>query len=194
MARSGTRQRVDVKGPQCDKLFIDPTKMSLHPTIFAEAAAGPEVWIRVVGNGSFQNAPALRDFAIRKIAEGRRQFVVDLKDCPMMDSTFMGILAGLVSRLRDAGGGEIWVANRNLRNQELLAGLGFDVLFSDKPVPASPCGCGGTELHFSANKAVLRDVMSEAHAACMAADPKNEEKFRDVMDNLKASADRAKAG
>src|ERR1043165_1280780 len=108
--------------------------MSLHPTIFADTESGPEVWIRVEGRGSFQNSPALKEFTRRLMEDGRREFVVDLKNCPAMDSTFMGTLAGLAIRLREAGGGALWVVNRNERNAELLAGLGLDPLFSDSPL------------------------------------------------------------
>src|SRR5450631_2319235 len=87
---------------QCDEIRPE-ILMSLHPTIFADTESGPEVWIRVEGRGSFQNSPALKEFSRKLIDEGRRKFVVDLKSCLAMDSTFMGTLAGLAIRLRDTG-------------------------------------------------------------------------------------------
>jgi anti-sigma B factor antagonist len=51
------------------------------------------VWIRVRGNGSSTNSTALKDFAKEMIQRGAREFIVDLCDCPAMDSTFMGTLA-----------------------------------------------------------------------------------------------------
>jgi anti-anti-sigma factor len=165
--------------------------MSLHPTIFADMATGPEVWIRVEGKGTFQNSPAVKEFAKRMLDEGRRQLVVDLKNCPSMDSTFMGTLAGVAMRLREAGDGDLWVVNRNERNAELLAGLGLDGLFSDKPVPVqSPAG-NGQAVHHPGDKSSTRDAMHEAHAVCIAVDPRNEEKFKDVIEHLKASAAKA---
>ena len=163
--------------------------MSLHPTIFADTESGSEVWIRVEGRGSFQNSPALREFSRKLIEEGRRQFVVDLKNCPAMDSTFMGTLAGLAIRLRDTGAGELWVVNRNERNADLLAGLGLDPLFSDKPL-STMRDCKEA-IHHAADKAATREVMHEAHAACIAVDPRNADKFKDVIEHLKASAARA---
>src|ERR1700722_18349029 len=53
------------------------------------------VWVRVEGNGSSTNITALRDFAKEMIHRGAREFIVDLCNCPMMDSTFMGTLAGI---------------------------------------------------------------------------------------------------
>src|SRR5258708_14913927 len=110
--------------------------MRLPPTIFADAESDPEIRIRVEGKGSFQNSPALKEFSQRMIETGRRDFIVDLQNCTTMDSTFMGTLAGIAMRIRDAGGGNLWVVNRNERNAELLGGLGLDALFSEKPIPA----------------------------------------------------------
>jgi anti-anti-sigma regulatory factor len=164
--------------------------MSLHPTIFADTESGPEVWIRVEGRGSFQNSPALKEFSRRLIEEGRRKFVVDLKNCPAMDSTFMGTLAGLAIRLRDTGSGELWVVNRNERNAELLAGLGIDPLFSDNPLPCAQRADCREAIHHAADKSATREVIREAHDTCVAVDPRNAEKFSDVLDHLQASAAR----
>ena len=166
--------------------------MSLNPSIFADTETGREVRIRVEGKGTFQCSAALRDFSRKMIEEGRREFIIDLKDCPAMDSTFMGTLAGIATRINDAGGGDVWVVNRNQRNSELLAGLGFDVLFSEKPLPAAPNGVKAEPLHHIADKDTTREVMHEAHAICIAVNPENAEKFKDVLEMLKASA--AKAG
>lgn len=165
--------------------------MSLNPTIFADTVSGPEVWIRVEGKGSFQNSAALKDFSRKMLDEGRRQFIVDLKNCPSMDSTFMGTLAGLAMRLRKTEEGNLWVLNRNERNADLLAGLGLDVLFSDRPLPARLGGGSAEAVHHPADKASTREAMQDAHAACVAVDPQNEEKFKDVLEYLRASAAKA---
>lgn len=165
--------------------------MSLHPTIFADTESGPEVWIRVEGRGSFQNSPALKEFSRRLIEQGRRHFIVDLKNCTAMDSTFMGTLAGLAIRLRDEGDGELWVVNCNERNQDLLSGLGLTPLFSDKPLPCANAGDCREAVHHAADKAVTKAVMHEAHGACIAADPRNAEKFKEVMEHLNSGPARA---
>ena len=165
--------------------------MSFNPSIFADTETGREVRIRVEGKGSFQCSPALKEFSGKMIQEGRREFIVDLKDCPSMDSTFMGTLACIAVRLQDAGGGSLWVVNRNERNNALLAGLGLDALFSDKPLPVEPNGGKAEAIHHTADKAATREVIHEAHAICIAVNPANAEKFKDVLEHLKASAARA---
>ncbi len=161
--------------------------MSLQPTIFADVESGPTVWIRVEGKGTFQNSPGLKDFSRRMIENGRRAFVVDLLHCPAMDSTFMGTLAGLALRLREAGGGNLWVVNRNDRNAGLLEDLGLVELFSECPAPEINGG-GGDAITHTADKATTREVMLEAHEVCVEVNPKNAAHFRDVLDFLNASA------
>ena len=165
--------------------------MILPPTIFADSETGPEVTIRVDGRGSFQNSPALKEFAQKMIEGGRRDFIVDLRNCPAMDSTFMGTLAAIAFRLRAAGGGKLWVVNRNERNADLLAGLGIDTLFAEEPLPARVNGTKGGAVEYQAGKSETRKVMHEAHEACVAANPANAGKFKDVLEHLVASAARA---
>ena len=161
--------------------------MSIQPTIFADTESSPAVWVRVEGKGTFQNSPGLKDFSRKLIADGRREIVVDLKDCPAMDSTFMGTLAGIALRLREAGGGSLWVVNRNERNSDLLSGLGLDALFAhDAPPLAVPST--GTAIEHSADKAMTREVMRAAHEDCVVANPANAAAFKDVLEYLKGSA------
>ena len=51
---------------------------------------GSVVWVRVAGRGSFLNSGSLKEFAREMVNRGYREFVFDLEDCAMMDSTFMG--------------------------------------------------------------------------------------------------------
>ena len=160
--------------------------MSVQPTIFADTESSPAVWVRVEGKGTFQNSPGLKDFSRKLIENGRRAIVVDLLACPAMDSTFMGTLAGIALRLRDAGGGDLWVVNRNERNSDLLSGLGLDALFSQQPPPVLGQS-GGTALQPSADKATTREVMREAHEDCVVANPANAAAFKDVLEYLRAT-------
>lgn len=164
--------------------------MTIQPSIFADTESDSAVFIRVEGKGTFTNSPCLREFTLKLIAEGRRAFVVDLRNCPSMDSTFMGTLAGIAHRLEDAGGGNLWVVNRNPRNTDLLDDLGITALFADSAAPAS--GEAESPLDPSADKATTREVMREAHEACIKASPANAEKFKDVLEHLADSARRAK--
>lgn len=162
----------------------------MQPTIFADTESGPAVWIRVEGKGSFENSPGLKAFSEQMMLGGRRQFVVDLKNCPAMDSTFMGTLAGIAVRLRDCGNGLLWVLNRNERNTDLLDGLGLNMLFADSPPPTGAADGSEQAVSHAADRATTRDAMIDAHETCVQVNPANAVKFKDVLEHLKASAKR----
>src|SRR5260221_7749690 len=87
------------------------------------------VWVRLEGNGSSTNSTALRDFAKEMIHRGAREFIVDLCNCPVMDSTFMGTLAGISLWLGGLGEGCLSFVNPNERNAESMGSVGVDQLF-----------------------------------------------------------------
>ena len=116
---------------------------------------GPSVWVRVKGRGSFLNSGGLKDFARAMVNKGFREFVFDLQDCVMMDSTFMGTMAGMALRLKDLGPGRLHV------------------------VKDGPATQGETQKREQAG------TMLAAHEALCAAAPENLTRFKDVLEYLK---------
>src|SRR5499427_6869212 len=90
---------------------------------------GPTVWVKVEGRGSFLNSGNLKEFAREMLDRGYREFVIDLADCAMMDSTFMGTMASVALRLKELGQGHLHIVHCKDRSQELLSGLGLDQIF-----------------------------------------------------------------
>src|SRR5438046_8189628 len=91
---------------------------------------GPTIWVKVEGRGSFLNSGNLKEFARAMLDRGYREFVVDLADCAMMDSTFMGTMASVALRLKELGHGHLHIVHCGNRSRELLSGLGLDQIFS----------------------------------------------------------------
>ena len=150
--------------------------------------ANRTVWVRVEGKGSFLNSTGLKEFTKEMINRGYREFVVDLKSCPVMDSTFMGTLAGVALRLRELGQGHLRAVNLNERNQDLLANLGLDQLFTigisvSDPPTAEPAQQPLTTA--APDRQTQAETMLEAHEAVIEANPDNAAKFKDVLDYLK---------
>jgi anti-anti-sigma factor len=146
------------------------------------------VWIKVEGKGSFQNSQGMKDFAREMMNRGFREFFLDLKNCSVMDSTFMGTLAGMGLRLRELGQGNLHVINSNDRNTDLLQNLGLDHLFdldaTDETHSYLPNG--GEALTSNAfSKSNTAETMLEAHEALVEAAPENEARFKDVLEYLK---------
>lgn len=148
------------------------------------------VWVKVEGRGTFQNSAGLKEFVKQMIQRGFRDFVVDLRECEQMDSTFMGTLAGVALRLREIGQGGLRVVNVNERNTGLLSSLGLDQLFS-----VEPSGTGESEVP---DESRLREAVPaktgaeeqkkmvlEAHEALVEAESANAVKFKDVLDYMR---------
>ena len=82
------------------------------------------------------NSPLIKRFGECRIEDGESLIVVDLAECSGMDSTFMGTLAGMASRLSAADGGVLQVAGADERNQRSLEDLGLDFLMQINPEAA----------------------------------------------------------
>ena len=151
---------------------------------------GPAVWVKVQGKGSFLNSGSFKEFAREMVGRGYREFVVDLANCVMMDSTFMGTMAGLALRLKELGHGHLHVVHCGERSRDLLSGLGLDQIFEIHSNGEVAPKC--ESLNRNANNAAPNDqkarttqTMLEAHEAlCMVA-PENLPRFKDVLDYLK---------
>ncbi len=147
------------------------------------------VWVRVEGKGSFLNSPGMKDFTKEMINRGHREFVVDLRNCPVMDSTFMGTLAGVALRLRELGQGNLHVINLNERNQDLLSNLGLDQLFAIDMCAVKGSDAATQPLEGATatpgDRTAQAETMLQAHQALVEADPENLMKFKDVLEYLK---------
>ena len=151
---------------------------------------GEAVWVKVEGKGSFLNSGNLKEFTREMVNRGYREFVIDLENCAMMDSTFMGTMAGVALRLKELGHGHLHVVHCGERSRNLLSGLGLDQIFDihANGSPAPQCELLQRE---SANgsaeekKKETAEEMLHAHEALCKAAPQNFSRFKDVLDYLK---------
>lgn len=118
------------------------------------------------------------------IQRGHRDFVVDLAECELMDSTFMGTLAGVALRLREIGQGGLRAVNVNIRNSSLLENLGLDHLFTVETGVVASAPVLLTEADQGKEKDA-KDAVLEAHEALIRADAQNAVKFKDVVEYLR---------
>ena len=151
---------------------------------------GPTVWVRVAGRGSFLNSGDLKEFGRAMVNKGYREFVFDLEDCVMMDSTFMGTMAGMALRLKELGQGRLHIVHCGGRSRELLSGLGLDQIFDIQANGAAAPQCrllGGEDPVASAErkKREQAGTVLAAHEALCEAAPENLTRFKDVLEYLK---------
>ncbi|MCG3146781.1 MAG: hypothetical protein PCFJNLEI_00215 [Verrucomicrobiae bacterium] len=161
-----------------------------------------ELHVRVCGRGTFQNGQPLRRFALEMIEKGATQCIVDLAGCEGMDSTFLGVLAGIGLRLNQNNGhNRMRVTNVSHRHLELLQTLGLDRLFSITPAGTTPAYVAPANANFQRlpdsdisqlnkplNKNDTADLMLEAHDNLIEADSRNLAKFKDLTQYLRDRA------
>src|SRR3954466_7743446 len=151
---------------------------------------GPTVWVKVEGKGSFLNSGNLKEFSREMLDRGYREFVVDLADCAMMDSTFMGTMASVALRLKELGHGHLHVVHCGARSRDLLTGLGLDQIFQ---IHSNGTAAPETEAlpdeqpasDPSQQKQQQAQQMLDAHEALCEAAPENFSRFKDVLEYLK---------
>ena len=161
------------------------------------------VYARVVGRGTFQNSQPLRQFALEKIDQGQEEFVIDLGPCQGMDSTFLGMLAGIGLRLRQNGPiASIHIVNINAHNMDLLQTLGLDRLFLiNADAPESPSDAEYhqlrdtdiTQLKHPLDKDETADLMIEAHDNLVRIDQRNTPRFKELARFLRETVERRHA-
>jgi anti-anti-sigma factor len=162
------------------------------PSVYLVDAYSDPVVVRIEGRACFQNSACLRDFVGEMLRQGRQRFVIDFQKCTTMDSTFLGVLAGVALELRKSTPpGSIVLARVSTRNLELIRNLGLHRLLTvDSSEAVAPLGHCETALTGpeKGEHDKARDVL-EAHEHLVAADEINRAKFQDVLAFLKTRVD-----
>ncbi len=149
---------------------------------------GAAACVRVEGRGSFRIAPALKDFGLAALEQGAVRLVFDFQACVGMDSTFMGVIAGLCFRYRKAGKGGVVALNLSSHARHLMATLGLDRLLEIRETPSPETAVPApAETALAAPPAAEQDRrrlaadMVEAHENLARLSDANAAKFKDVL-------------
>jgi anti-anti-sigma factor len=166
-----------------------------NPVYLVDPSSDPVI-VRIEGRVSFQNSGCLRDFAEEMLRQGKDRFILDFQRCTSMDSTFLGVLAGLALELRRrTPAGTLVLARVGPRNLELVRNLGLHRLLTvegaEPPggggragVGESAAGARGRAMPLECSpRSELESarLVLEAHENLIAADEGNRSKFQDVL-------------
>ena len=156
-------------------------------TVWAEEHTA---WIRLQGRANFNSSVDFKALINGLLEKGYNRFILDLTDCILMDSTFLGVLAGLGMRFSNARNGGtvpvIELLNANARIADLLDNLGVEHLFKMVTGPELDSSRLERLDHSPSNhdrKEVSRTCL-EAHETLMRINPANVAKFKDVAQFL----------
>ena len=153
-----------------------PTDPPADGNFLKVAQAGDAVLVQVHGLGNMFLAPTLQSFVESEVGAGFANFVIDLRHCGGLDSTFMGTFIGLSTMVKNKFG---WfcLVNVSEDNRRLLKMLGVMhmVSINDQPFPG-PDGAT-TILNPTADPYARQKQIHSAHRFLMDADPANQERF-----------------
>ena len=173
--------------------------MNQAPAKLMVAVFDQMVCIKINGRADFTSSVDLKKLVNELWERGYNHFIFELCDCLTMDSTFLGVLAGIGLKFSNGKstqvGSPLELLNPNPRITETLENLGVLDLFTIKtcaelltdrfePLSQAP----------KSTQKELTSICLEAHKTLMGIKPENVQKFQDVAqflaDDLKKLEDR----
>jgi anti-anti-sigma regulatory factor len=154
--------------------------------------------VKIIGRANFTSSIDFKTLIGELRQKEYTYFVLDLSECALMDSTFLGVLAGFGLKLSGAnkpGASPIELLNPNPRISELLENLGVIHLFkvtegaSQLPDGVEPCTVAAT----APNREQVTEACLEAHRTLMELNPANVTRFKDVTQFLAEDLKKLKA-
>jgi anti-sigma B factor antagonist len=146
-------------------------------------------YIRIGGRANFACSPDFKTLLDHLAQKGYAHFVIELQKCALMDSTFLGVLAGFGIKLNPNGAPAergIELLNATDRVKELLENLGAVELFKlttgELKLPDDAKACEPDSIN-PTHEQIARTSL-EAHQTLMAMNPENVARFKDVAQFL----------
>ncbi len=143
------------------------------------------VHVQVIGLGNMFLAPALQGLVESELQAGFANFVIDLRRCDGMDSTFMGTFIGLSTQIR-ARLGWFCLVNVSSENKRLLQMLGVLHMVSihegEFPMPSGDA----KTLYPTTDPYMRQKQIHSAHRLLIDADPENEKRFGPFIKAMEA--------
>ncbi len=148
------------------------------------------VWIKISGRATFTSSLDLKNLVTALWQRGYRHFVLDLCECIIMDSTFLGVLAGIGLNFAESNergvSCSVEIANPNSRISDVLENLGvahlFKIIHANNP-DAETFAPLAHDAAAVSRVEVTRNCL-EAHKILMKINPANVGKFKDVAQFL----------
>ncbi|MCI0744090.1 MAG: STAS domain-containing protein [Verrucomicrobia subdivision 3 bacterium] len=152
------------------------------------------VCVKVAGRANFNGSVDFKSLIVGLWERGYNHFVLDLSDCLLMDSTFLGVLAGLGLRLSGNGRASaahsngshvIELLNPSPRIADLLENLGITHLFDiTRGRLTTECLVALDHAPTETDRREVQKTCLEAHQTLMDVNPANVPKFKDVAQFL----------
>jgi anti-anti-sigma regulatory factor len=150
---------------------------------------GSEACIRIRGRADVAISVGFKELITQLRQHHFTHYELELSDCRIMDSTFLGVLCGFAQKLETGGAGDTTrpiLFNANDRITGLLTSLGVEEMFDFRR--GNPINRGQCELHpippEEPDRESLNATSLEAHRTLMSLNPDNIPKFKDLTEFL----------
>jgi anti-sigma B factor antagonist len=156
--------------------------------------------VQIAGRANFTSSVDFKTLLDQLLQRGYTCFVLDLTECVLMDSTFLGVLAGFGLKLNSPQNDKvvrtIQLFNPNGRISELLENLGVLHLFKVTEGPVkTPDGAAPKDVKsINASREEVTRTCLEAHKTLMDINPDNVSRFKDVTAFLADDLKKMKGG
>ena len=145
--------------------------------------------VKIAGRANFMSSPDFKTLLTGLNQKGYHRFIIDLSECVLMDSTFLGVLAGFGLATNPGGASdkcELELLNPSARIRELLDNLGVISLFkitTSAPQMPADTKVSAPDTINPTQEQITRTCL-EAHRTLMALNPENAARFKDVTQFL----------
>lgn len=160
--------------------------MSLPSAKISVLAGKKFACVKIQGRANFTSSIDFNTLLTKLREQGFTYFIIELSECSLMDSTFLGVLAGFGLKMEagkpESNGNCVELRNANSRISELLENVGVLHLFKTTQGELNEAGCVATDDHkpVKSSREDLTRTCLEAHELLMTINPGNVERFKDV--------------
>lgn len=156
---------------------------NLHPAQLSVCVNDTTAIVKIAGRASFAVSVDFKKLIHHLLERGTTRIVLDLTDCQLMDSTFLGILASIgfqSAAVRPHAPPSIELFHANQRVTDLIDNLGVSHLFETVHRPTSETDFQPVTPDANTTRHETTLTCLEAHQRLMQANPANIAKFKDV--------------
>lgn len=149
--------------------------------------------IRVEGRGSFKISPPMKQFIHQLInTDSADRILIEMSNCSGMDSTFMGVVAGIACYLKSKPAFSLRLLNLSEKNKKLLVTLGVDRVVDYSQSASEEEQSILNQLNGSSqnlktempSKLDTAKTTLEAHQSLVDINPNNLSKFKSILEYL----------
>lgn len=142
--------------------------------------------LKIKGRANYLNCAPLNDFFNNICQKNNISIMVDLEECTGMDSTFLGLLAGVALEFKkQEKKSSIFLNNVSNRNLESIENLGLNLILKVNPPEEIYTNPQNKLQSLGAEEKSTPSIILKAHQNLIHAQPSNLYKFQDVISFLK---------